>query len=54
MKNEKFNLGAYTFAGVIGLLSGLSVSRSLYFKGKMDALKEMEDELNKIEEVEES
>lgn len=53
MKKEKLNLGAYTFAGVIGLLSGLSFSRSLYFKGKMDALRDIENEMNDVS-VEES
>lgn len=48
MKSSKFNLGLYVFAAVGGLLSGLSFSKALYHKGKVDAFKEVQGELDKL------
>lgn len=55
MKKGKFNYGAYVFAGVMGLLSGLSFSKSLYYKGGMDASQEIVEELKNMNvDIEES
>lgn len=54
MKNGKFNLGWYAFAGVMGMLAGGCFSRAQYHKGQADAYTKITEDLEKINtEVEE-
>ena len=50
MNKQKFNLGVYLFGGVLGLLSGLCFSKSMYYKGCMDTCKEIEEVMMEVEE----
>lgn len=44
----KINLGSYLIGGVIGLLTGLSFSKAMYYKGGVDACKEIEETMTDI------
>ena len=48
MKNGKFNLGVYAFAGIMGLIAGGLFSRSQYYQGQADAYEKVTDELNEL------
>lgn len=44
-KNEKFNLGVYAFAGIMGVIVGSSYSKLMYFKGRKDHSEEVQQKL---------
>ena len=48
MKTGKFKTGAYVFAAVGGLVSGLWMSAVIYQKGKCDALDELREDVRKF------
>ena len=50
MGKKKIGLGAYLFGSVVGLLSGLCFSKAMYYKGGVDACKEIEEVIKEIEE----
>lgn len=50
MKDGKFNIGIYAFAGIMGMIAGGLFSRSQYYLGQADAYDKMTDELAKVSE----